>query len=74
MVSPLVLSEIAQNIFPARPQVQKTPQAYPLGYVEDVFKPRTKLAVVFSSLQKHKSLHPSAQGRRLEKLRGTTLI
>jgi hypothetical protein len=54
--------------------MQKTPQAYLLGYVEDVFKPRTKLAVVFSSLQKHKSLHPYTQGRRLEKLRGTTLI
>jgi hypothetical protein len=45
----------------------------PLRYVEDVFKPRTKLAVVSSSL-KNKSLHPYAQGRRLKKLRGTTLI
>ena len=66
--------QTAQNDRPARPQVQKTPQAYPLRYVEDVFKPRTKLAVVFSSLKKNKSLHPYAQGRRLKKLRGTTLI
>ena len=27
-----------------------TPQAYPLGYVEDVVEQRTKLGVVFSSL------------------------
>ena len=28
---------------------EKTPEAYPLGYVEDVFEPRTKLAGVFSA-------------------------
>jgi len=27
---------------------EKEPQAYPLGYVEDCFEPRTKLAGVFS--------------------------
>jgi hypothetical protein len=49
------------------------PEAYPHGYVEDFDKPRTTLAAAFSSRQ-NKSLHPYAQGRRLEKLRGTTLI
>jgi hypothetical protein len=66
MVSPLVLSEIAQNIFPARPQAKKTPQAYPPGYVEEVFKPRTKLVAVFISLHKNKkppSLHPGTEAQ-----------
>jgi len=27
---------------------EKQPEAYPLGYVEDCFEPRTKLAGVFS--------------------------
>ena len=29
---------------------EKGPQAYPLGYVEDRFEPRTKLGAVFTSL------------------------
>ena len=29
---------------------EKGPQAYPLGYVEDRFEPRTKLGTVFTSL------------------------
>jgi hypothetical protein len=28
---------------------EKIPEAYPLGYVEDFFEPRTKLAGFFSS-------------------------
>jgi hypothetical protein len=40
----------AQNDLPTRPQVKNAPEAYPLGYVEDAFKPRTQLEVVFSSL------------------------
>ena len=28
---------------------EKKPEAYPLGYVEDFFEPRTKLAGVFSA-------------------------
>lgn len=28
---------------------EKGPQAYPLGYVEDRFEPRTKLGAVFTS-------------------------
>jgi len=31
---------------------QKAPQAYPLGYVEDAFKPRTKLEGFFSILDR----------------------
>jgi len=38
-----------QNGHPARPQPMATPQAYPLGYVEDVDEPRTKLGAVFNS-------------------------
>jgi len=37
----------AQNETPTRPRVKKTPQAWPLGYAEDVFEPRTKLEAVF---------------------------
>jgi len=29
---------------------EKEPEAYPLGYVEDCFEPRTKLEAFFSSL------------------------
>jgi hypothetical protein len=29
---------------------EKKPEAYPLGYVEDFFDPRTKLGSVFSTL------------------------
>ncbi len=28
---------------------EKRPEAYPPGYVEDLFKPRTKLGAIFSS-------------------------
>ena len=28
---------------------EKTPEAYPLGYVEDFFEPRTKLGARFSN-------------------------
>jgi hypothetical protein len=45
-----MLKQDAQNDFPARPQTQKAPEAYPLGYVEDAFKTRTKLEVIFSIL------------------------
>jgi len=27
---------------------EKEPEAYPLGYVEDEFDPRTKLAIIFN--------------------------
>jgi hypothetical protein len=39
----------AQKVRPARPQPRKIPEAYPLGYVEDFYEVRTKLAGVFSS-------------------------
>ena len=32
------LMQAAQTDYPARPQPKKTPEAYPLGYVEDVFR------------------------------------
>ena len=38
------------NRTPTRPQAQQPPEAYPLGYVEDGCKPRTKFATCFSSL------------------------
>jgi hypothetical protein len=34
----------------ARPQPKKAPQAFPLGYVEDAFEVRTKLADFFNIL------------------------
>jgi hypothetical protein len=40
----------AQKVHPARPQAKPTPQAYPLGYVEDVDETRTKLGNFFSIL------------------------
>jgi hypothetical protein len=43
-------SEAAQKGFATRPQAEHTPEAYPLGYVEDVCEPRTTLRAFFSSL------------------------
>ncbi len=42
--------QAAQTDYPARPQPKNRPQAYPLGYVEDLFEVRTQLGVCFSSL------------------------
>jgi hypothetical protein len=39
-----------QNGHPTRPQPMATPQAYPLGYVEDVAEVRTPLGTVFTIL------------------------
>jgi hypothetical protein len=39
----------------------KTPEAYPLGYVEDAFKARTLLAGFFSILR---NTHPFARSVR----------
>ena len=44
---------------------EKQPETYPLGYVEDCFEPRTKLAARFSFLLLHvpifsQQLHPSS--------------
>ena len=44
------LPQDAQNGLPARPQPKNRPQAYPLGYIEDLFKARTKLEGFFSIL------------------------
>ena len=43
-------SQDAQKGRPARPQPPNAPEAYPLGYVEDAFKARTKLAGFLSIL------------------------
>ena len=43
-------SQDAQKARPARPQPKNRPQAYPLGYVEDLFEVRTKLEDFFSIL------------------------
>jgi hypothetical protein len=40
----------AQKFLPARPQPKNRPQAYPQGYVEDLFEGRTKLEDFFSIL------------------------
>jgi hypothetical protein len=42
-----IFPQDAQKGCPARPQPKNRPQAYPLGYVEDLFKTRTKLAGFF---------------------------
>ncbi len=44
------LPQDAQKGLPARPQPKNRPQAYSLGYVEDLFKARTKLEGFFSIL------------------------
>ena len=44
------LPQDAQKALPARPQPKNRPQAYPQGYVEDLFKARTKLEGFFSIL------------------------
>ena len=44
------LPQDAQKGLPARPQPKNRPQAYPLGYVEDLLKARTKLEGFFSIL------------------------
>ena len=44
------LQQIAQKDLPARPQPKNRPQAYPLGYIEDLFKARTTLKAFFSIL------------------------
>src|SRR5687768_2545467 len=44
------MKQDAQKCPPTRPQAKKKPEAYPLGYVEDFFEPRTKLEAFFSIL------------------------
>jgi hypothetical protein len=40
----------AQKGYPARPQAEQEPEAYPPGYVEDSCELRTKLGAFFSIL------------------------
>jgi hypothetical protein len=49
-LSTIIIWQADQNGHPTRPQPMATPQAYPLGYVEDVVEARTKLGIVFISL------------------------
>ena len=67
----LLSSSMLKRVFQHGRRRRKTPEAYPLGYVEDVFEPRTTLKPVSACEQK--SLRPG-QGRRPCELRGTTLI
>jgi hypothetical protein len=46
--------QAAQNGHPARPQAMPTLEVYPLGYIEDVGKLRTKLGTIFSNLSYHR--------------------
>jgi hypothetical protein len=46
---PVFSLEAAQKCFATRPQAEQTPEAYLLGYVEDVCEPRTTLRAFFSS-------------------------
>ena len=39
-----------QSGHPTRPQPAATPEAYPLGYVEDVVQARTPLGAAFTTL------------------------
>jgi hypothetical protein len=41
--------QAAQKGFATRPQAEQIPEAYPLGYVEDMCEPRTTLGTFFSS-------------------------
>jgi hypothetical protein len=53
IIPPLIVQNRLQNAqkgYPTRPQPRLTPQAYPLGYVEDVGKVRTQLGDFFSIL------------------------
>ncbi len=49
-----VSRQAAQTDYPARPQPKNRPEAYPLGYVEDLFEARTQLGVCFSSLPRRR--------------------
>ena len=46
--------QAAQTDYPARSQPKNRPEAYPLGYVEDLFEVRTPLGVCFSSLPRRR--------------------
>jgi hypothetical protein len=48
---------------------EKEPQAYPLGYVEDCFEPRTKLAGVFSIRYSETGMNCLTQAPKLPGLR-----
>jgi hypothetical protein len=58
----------AQKVLPARPQPKNRPQAYPLGYVEDLFEVRTKLEDFFSILLKDSAVTVPHLSRHIAKL------
>jgi hypothetical protein len=59
----------AQKVLPARPQPRNRPQAYPLGYVEDLFEVRTKLEDFFSILLEGSAVAVPYLSRHIAKLR-----
>jgi hypothetical protein len=58
-----------QKVRPARPQPMKAPQAYPLGYGEDAFEVRTKLAGFWDILLKGSAVTVPHLSRHIAKLR-----
>ena len=62
-------SQDAQKARPARPQPKNRPQAYPLGYVEDLFEVRTKLEDFFSILLKESAVTVPNLSRHIVELR-----
>ena len=54
---------------PRRALSPARPQAYPLGYVEDLFKARTKLEDFFSILQDRGDSGSEERGRQLQTTR-----
>ena len=64
-----VLPQDAQKVRPARPQPKNRPQAYPLGYVEDLFEVRTKLEDFFNILLKGSAVTVPHLSRHIAKLR-----
>ena len=53
----MITGETAQNGRPTTAGEKKS-EAYPLGYVEDFFEPRTKLEAFFSSLKRAQAAIP----------------
>jgi hypothetical protein len=64
-----VSSQDAQKVLPASPQPKNRPQAYPLGYVEDLFEVRTKLGDFFSILLKGSAVTVPHLSRHIVELR-----
>jgi hypothetical protein len=53
---------------------ERDDRVVPVGYVAGMHATENAAGRHFQQSKKHKSLHPYAQGRKLQQLRGTTLI